>query len=80
MLYELQMIARCEHLCTTKHKTCGNLQKVKAVFDSNVIGQMSEFKYLEYPKSYKRIDVDIKLQSCTEINGLVREMSDQKRK
>jgi hypothetical protein len=52
---------------------CGNhIQRVKIFIISNPIEQVSEFKYLGYLILYCKSDLEDKIQTYNEINGVIR--------
>ena len=52
---------------------CGNyIQRVKIVINSNIIKEVTDFKYLGYRIAEYRSDLEDKLQTCNKINGAIR--------
>ena len=52
---------------------CGNhTQRVKIVINDNIIEQVTDFKYLWYPVSEYKSDLEDKLQKYNKINGAIR--------
>ena len=52
---------------------CGNhIQRVKIVINDNIIEQVTDFKYLGYRISEYGSDLEDKLQTYNQINGVIR--------
>jgi hypothetical protein len=52
---------------------CRNhIQSVKIVLYNNIIGEVTEFKYLEYRISEYKSDLENKFQTYNKINGAIR--------
>jgi len=78
MACHLILVARKYKMTISSTKTksmamCGNhIQWVKIVVNDNIIGQVTDFKYLRYRISEYKSDLEDKLQTYNKINGAKR--------
>ena len=78
MACHLNLVARKYKMTISSTKTksmamCGNhIQWVKIVVNDNIIGQVTDFKYLRYRISEYKSDLEDKLQTYNKINGAKR--------
>ena len=49
-----------------------HIQRVKIVINDNIIEQVTDFKYLVYPISEYKSDLEDKLQTYNKMNGAIR--------
>ena len=49
-----------------------HIQRVKIVINDNIIEHVTDFKYLGYPISEYKSDLEDKLQTYNKINGAIR--------
>ena len=77
MAHQLNLIVRKYKMTISCTKTnsmakCGNhIQRVKIVINNNIIGQVTDFKYLGYRISEYKSDLEDKLQTYNKINGAI---------